>query len=118
MLALEQPELHLHPAHQARLARLFVGAVKQNRQQGDRSCLVIETHSEAVVNGLGALVREKEIDADDIQILFFDQDPETRETEITVAGYEPTGALKNWPFGFLAPIAERLEDIARSAAAK
>lgn len=118
VLALEQPELHLHPAHQARLARLFVHALQQSRKEGRSTCLMIETHSEALINSMGFLVREKQIDANDIQILFFDQEPDTRETVIQVAGYTATGALKNWPFGFLAPIANRLEDIARAAAAE
>lgn len=115
VLALEQPELHLHPAHQARLARLFVHALQQSRKEGRSTCLMVETHSEALINSLGFLVREKQIDANDIQILFFDQNQETRETEITVAGYRPTGALKNWPFGFLAPIAD--EDVYPAASA-
>ncbi len=118
VLALEQPELHLHPAHQARLARLFVSAVNQARKEGRATSLMIETHSEALINGIGALVRDKQIDPAQIQILFFDQDRDTRETKIQTGGYTPTGALKNWPFGFLAPIAERLEDVARAAAAE
>lgn len=106
VLALEQPELHLHPAHQARLARLFVSAITRAKKESRPGCLLIETHSEAVVNSLGKLVRQGLISADDLQILFFDQDPETRETKIQRATYKPNGGLQNWPFGFLAPIAD------------
>ncbi|WP_437954108.1 AAA family ATPase [Sorangium sp. So ce296] len=112
MLAIEQPELHLHPAHQARLADMIVGALLESRKSGREAKLMVETHSEALVNGLGMLIRKKQIDPSDAQILFFDQDKETRQTSVTVSGYEPDGALSDsWPFGFLAPVAEPLEEL-------
>ncbi|MGK3963485.1 AAA family ATPase [Sorangium sp. So ce118] len=110
MLAIEQPELHLHPAHQARLADMIVGALLESRKAGREIKLMIETHSEALVNGLAMLIRKKQIDPSDAQILFFDQDKETRQTSVTVSGYEQDGALSDsWPFGFLAPVADPLE---------
>ncbi|WP_438036654.1 AAA family ATPase [Sorangium sp. So ce204] len=112
MLAIEQPELHLHPAHQARLADMIVGALLESRRSGREVKLMVETHSEALVNGLGMLIRKKQIDPSDAQILFFDQDRETRQTTVTVSGYEEDGALSDsWPFGFLAPVAEPLEEL-------
>jgi predicted ATPase len=112
LLVLEQPELHLHPAHQARLARMLVGALRDSREAGYGASLMIETHSEALVNQMGMLVRKKQIHHEDVQILVFDQDQATQETRIQIAGYKESGALNNWPFGFLAPVAERLEDLA------
>lgn len=103
LVTVEQPELHLHPAHQARLARMFVEAV--TRSPGTR--MVVETHSESLINGLGKLVYEGRIKADDVQIVLFDQDEETERTEVRLAGYRETGALRDWPYGFLSPVAER-----------
>lgn len=114
LLVLEQPELHLHPAHQARLAQMFVRAVKKSWAQRYCASLMVETHSEALVNQVGMLVRAKQLHHDDVQILVFDQDQVTGETRLQVAGYKESGALTNWPFGFLAPVATRLEDLAAS----
>lgn len=104
LIAIEQPELHLHPAYQAKLARMFVEAV---RASGGASKILLETHSETLINGLGKLVYDGVIKAEDIQIALFDQDEETGETTVTLAGYRDNGALHDWPYGFLSPIAER-----------
>jgi predicted ATPase len=67
----------------------------------------VETHSESLINGLGKLVYERLIKAEDVQIVLFDQDEETGETEVRLAGYRENGALHDWPYGFLSPVAER-----------
>jgi len=103
LVAVEQPELHLHPAHQAKLARMLVAAVTK----GKGSRILVETHSESLINGLGKLVYEGEIRAEDIQIVLFDQDAETERTTVRLAGYREDGALRDWPYGFLSPVAER-----------
>lgn len=107
IIAVEQPELHLHPAHQAKLARMFVEAASRSRADGTGAQIIIETHSESLINGLGKLVYEGLIKADDIQIVLFDQDEETGDTSVRLAGYRENGALHDWPYGFLSPVAER-----------
>jgi len=52
-LVVEQPELHLHPALQVRLASFFLAMVQSGRQ------VLIETHSEHLVNALRVLIAEK-----------------------------------------------------------
>lgn len=104
IVAIEQPELHLHPAFQARLARLLVEA--QRRAPGTK--IVVETHSESLINGLGRLVYEGAIGAEDVKLVLFDQDPESGDTNVTLSGYDSDGALQeSWPYGFLSPVAER-----------
>jgi len=100
LLAIEQPELHLHPAFQAKLARMFVGAIKQSRERGQETKILVETHSEALVSGLGQLVYEGMIDARDVQLVVFERDPGTRGSRIKLAEYDEQGALRNWPYGF------------------
>lgn len=104
IIAIEQPELHLHPAHQAKLARMFVEAV---RRSGGKSTVLVETHSESLINGLGKQIYDGAIKAEDVQIVLFDQDEETRDTTVSLAGYRDNGALHDWPYGFLSPVAER-----------
>jgi predicted ATP-dependent endonuclease of OLD family len=56
LVAIEQPELHLHPAHQAKLADMFAGTISSLRALGTEVRMIIETHSEALVNRIGELV--------------------------------------------------------------
>lgn len=102
-LAIEQPELHLHPAHQAKLADVFAGSVQQSRQEYRRSDLrlVVETHSESLINRLGELIEDGLISNDDVQIVIFSApDDINAPTKVTLASFNKDGALENWPFGF------------------
>lgn len=73
-LAVEQPELHLHPAAQARLGDLFVVKAKQER------LFLIETHSETLMLRIFRRIRETtrnklpqqglELTKDDVSLLF------------------------------------------------
>jgi len=102
LVAIEQPELHLHPAAQAKLARALAEAVA-----GSESRIIVETHSESLINALGKLIYDGVLKAEDVQIALFDKDDETGETEVHLAGYRENGALHDWPYGFLSPVAER-----------
>ncbi len=107
LLAIEQPELHLHPAHQVKLAHVIAGAWKASRDAKREVKIMVETHSEGIVNGLGDLIEKKVLREDDVQLVIFDQDPETRQTQVRLAGYTDDGALNDdWPFGFFAPVAD------------
>jgi predicted ATPase len=104
LVVLEQPELHLHPGHQARIADLLVGAVREGRASGKGTRLLVETHSEALVNRLGDLIEDGKIEAPDIQIAIFEHDAGEGATKVRFARYDKGGALVDWPFGFFAPI--------------
>ncbi|KJV07013.1 hypothetical protein VZ95_20365 [Elstera litoralis] len=97
----EQPELHLHPAYQARLADAFVEAFQG---ENDDVRFVIETHSEALLNRFGDLVVDGAIEPDDIQILVFDDGnlsgDKSGGVNISIAKFDEEGRLINWPFGF------------------
>jgi predicted ATPase len=103
LMAIEQPELHLHPAHQVKIARMLVEAVSSSPS----TRIVVETHSESLINGLGRLVHDGRIKAEDVEIVLFHQDDESEKTEVSLAGYRESGALHDWPYGFLSPVAER-----------
>jgi len=98
-IVIEQPELHLHPAHQGLLADVFVKAIKTSSTQKIR--LIVETHSEAMINKLGALVERGDISPEDVQIVVFGaEDAMNSPAHVTVAQYDSDGVLKNWPYGF------------------
>lgn len=55
LVAIEQPELHIHPRLQAEVADLFVEAIRKNKH-----CFIIETHSEHLILRLLRRIRETE----------------------------------------------------------
>jgi predicted ATPase len=55
LLAIEQPELHLHPRFQAELADLFIQAAKGETAH----TLILETHSEHLILRLQRRIREQ-----------------------------------------------------------
>ncbi len=103
ILLIEQPELHLHPAHQALLADAIVGEGRSSSKHGGVD-FIIETHSEALVNRIGELVAEGRVAANDVQILIFETDSDDeRETNVRIADFDASGVLNNWPYGFFQP---------------
>lgn len=111
-IVIEQPELHLHPEYQARLADVFAGFASKNRPSSQERpkntqptpSLIVETHSQHLVNRLGQLVEEKAISKSDVTIILFEPDqsmPGT--TTFRTSGFDDQGVLTNWPFGFFDP---------------
>lgn len=104
ILVIEQPELHLHPAHQALIADAIVGE-RNVDDLASKVQFIIETHSEVLVNRLGELVALGKIGHEDLQILIFEGDDEFAErvTKVRLARFDEEGTLSNWPYGFFEP---------------
>lgn len=64
-VALEEPENHLHPSMQSKLADIIFDA---NKEYGVH--FMVETHSEYLVRKLQVLVREKKINTEGISLLY------------------------------------------------
>jgi len=103
VFALEQPELHLHPRLQAKLADSFLDTVAQCRDSGLDLRLIIETHSSTIVNRLGHRVANGDVDPGDINVVIFEKASADASTEIRIGRYGKEGFLSNWPFGFFEP---------------
>lgn len=96
---LEQPEIHLHPAVQARLADLVIEtALARNIQ------VIIETHSEHFLTRLQRRLAEKQLKRgliftpEDVQLYFCDfQDGRSVLSELDLDLF---GNIKNWPENF------------------
>ena len=97
--AVEQPELHLHPEFQARLLVQMANIISYAKENGVNITLLMETHSETIINYLGKLIAKKKISHEDVNILIFDKE-ENRPTQIRESNYDSDGILNNWPFGF------------------
>lgn len=65
-VVVENPEAHLHPAAQARMMNELIVAAKERGIQ-----LIVETHSDHVLNTALRAVKEKRLNLEDLQVLFF-----------------------------------------------
>jgi|688.fasta_scaffold29438_2 hypothetical protein len=89
LLAIEQPELHIHPRLQAEIADLFIEAIHDNKHR-----FIIETHSEHLILRLLRRIRETEVNkaptdrslrTDELAIYYLRQeDGSSRALEIEV----------------------------------
>ena len=95
---IEQPELHLHPAFQAKLIDAFAGIVTQNNKKNNIK-FILETHSETIVNRLGYLIYKKKLPADMVNVVVFNKNENDISTATQIE-YTEKGQLKNWPIGF------------------
>lgn len=91
VILLEQPELHLHPAVQSRLADFFVWA------RPDLT-IVVETHSEYLITRLRRRAAEGKADSAKISILFAEQ--KRGVTQVRRLRLNQLGDLSEWPVGF------------------
>jgi len=101
-IILEQPELHLHPKVQTRLADFFVSINALGKQ------CILETHSEYLINRLRYLVAKTDDEkiANDTMIYFVEkEDGHSIYRSITINKY---GVIDDWPKGFF----DESEDIA------
>lgn len=103
LVAIEQPELHLHPRMQARLADAFVKVVQEAKERKIDITLLIETHSSTMVNRLGHLVMKKNLDPKDVNVVLFDKENYVSPTQVSFSHYDEEGFLENWPYGFFEP---------------
>lgn len=103
-VVVEQPELHLHPAYQAKLADVFSISVRRLDTESKSYpplTIIAETHSANLVSRLGELIIEGSLQPEDVQILVFeDSDNDQAGTTVRVAKFDEDGVLKNWPIGF------------------
>lgn len=102
-ILIEQPELHLHPAYQARIADAIMEAAKQSKKMKSDKNLIVETHSEVFVNRVGRRIKEQKFDLSDVNVILFNKDVGDRNTTIRQLTFKQNGQIENWPYGFFDP---------------
>lgn len=105
VVCIEQPETHLHPRLQARLADLFIAS---SSAEGQGNQLIVETHSEHLMLRVQRRIREGALSPEDIAVLYVDQDPSGRADVLRIRLSEDGEFLDEWPEGFFE---ERLDEI-------
>lgn len=94
LVMLENPEAHLHPRAQRLLVELLARAAAAGVQ------IIVETHSDHVLNGARLAVRRKTLQPEDVRVHFFTHDPQTGRPEKLSPQIQKSGALTDWPPGF------------------
>lgn len=92
LILLENPEAHLHPRGQTQIAFLAAHAAQAGAQ------LVLETHSDHVLNGVRLAVKRGVLAPEEVAVHYFHR--EAGEVQITTPKVGPDGMLSAWPEGF------------------
>ena len=91
---IEQPELHLHPKAQSKMAAVLAEAISKGVK------VIIETHSNILLQGIQTLVAEKAIGSGDVALNWFET-TSTGYTKVNSGGLDKIGAFGNWPADFM-----------------
>jgi predicted ATPase len=92
-LILEQPDIHLHPKAQADLADLLIEVITERNLQ-----ILIESHSEHLLNRLQRRVAEEKIAADQTALYFCRHIDGA--SKIDKLDMDEFGNITNWPESF------------------
>lgn len=94
LLILENPESHLHPAAQSKIAELCALASANGVQ------IIVETHSDHFLNGVRVATKKQILKPKDSQIYFFRKDKDELETRIDEINIDKNGGIDRYPKGF------------------
>lgn len=93
MILLENPEAHVHPQGQSAMARLTCAAASAGAQ------VVVETHSDHILNGVRLTVKRRQLAPDDVRLHYFQRNADGI-VDIVTPTMGPDGMLSQWPPGF------------------
>lgn len=94
LLLLENPEAHLHPQGQFAMGILLAKCAK------DGVNVLVETHSDHVLNGIRVAVKQKILEPDDLAVHYFTRNINDGSTFIQSPSVLIDGSITNWPDGF------------------
>ncbi len=94
LLLLENPEAHLHPQGQARMGDLMARAASIGMQ------IVVETHSDHILNGIRLAVHRGRLKPQDVDLHFFLPDQNSTDSLLVSPKIDRNGRLDQWPNGF------------------
>lgn len=100
-IAIEQPELHLHPKFQGLLVDTLIDSIYVAKANGIDLKFVLETHSPIFINRFGHQISEGKLSQDDINVVLFEKDEKTGNADVKTTSYDEDGFLEYWPIGFL-----------------
>ena len=93
ILLIENPEVHLHPAGQSQMGLFLAHAAKSGVQ------IIIESHSDHVLNGIRRAVKNNILSHKDIVLHFF-KPRSKNSTQVESPQIDQSGNIDSWPKGF------------------
>jgi predicted ATPase len=93
ILLIENPEVHLHPAGQALIGQFLADVARAEVQ------VIVETHSDHVLNGIRRSVRAGKLRPDQVAIHFF-RPRSTDVDQVISPQLDSSGNIDTWPEGF------------------
>lgn len=103
VILIENPEAHLHPAAQSKFAAFLAKIVSSGVQ------IILETHSDHIINGIRKAVRVGIINKQNALIYFFRQIENKEQDKVTSIQIDGKGNLTDWPKGFFDQLDEDFE---------
>ncbi len=97
LIIIENPEVHMHPAGQAKIGQFLAKAAASGIQ------IIIESHSDHILSGIRRAVKEKALSSDDVAIHFFrkrSEDSKQRASQVQSPIIDSNGNIDSWPRGF------------------
>ena len=94
IMIVENPEAHLHPSAQSKIGR-FLSMVAESGVN-----VIIETHSDHVINGIQIACAKKEIKSTNISINYFTSSESLDQPTLNTISINEKGELSSWPKGF------------------
>lgn len=94
-LIIEQPELHLHPKMQGKLVDIFAKCIGVEEKKIN---IIIETHSETIINRIGDLISENHLSREETNLYVLSRRGE--KVVVEEGKYDVDGILENWPIDF------------------
>lgn len=104
LVLIENPEAHLHPKGQSQMGKLLAHAAHSGIQ------IVLETHSDHVLNGIRVAVHDGELAPEDVQIHFF-QRQKDGQAQVLSPRIDRNGRIDQWPDGFFDEWDKNLESL-------
>ena len=105
VIIIENPEAHIHPRGQAVLMQLIAQAVACGIQ------IIIETHSDHIINGLMVAVHNKIVKPEDVALYYIQSDEDEHTSDLHSIQVEEDGRISNAPDGFFDQIDIDLQTI-------
>lgn len=95
LIIIENPESHLHPAGQSKIAKLCAIAVANGVQ------IIVESHSDHFLNAIRVSTKQNILRSEDSVIYYFSKIADSMETKVEQLLIDANGKInQNWPKGF------------------
>ncbi len=105
LIIIENPESHLHPAGQSKMAELCAIASANGVQ------IIIETHSDHFLNGIRVATKKHILKPEDTSIYYFRKNIDELETKIDTINLDEYGNIDNYPKGFFDEWDNKLDEL-------